>query len=210
MRGDVSPPSPTPSSPVGVLAEAAFQQIGARDLNLTFPGADISFRGFLKSSRDRMGRHFSSAQCFQLSSLDLGYAGEAHDDPISATPEPIGASPLQSKQQRADWHLLEDKETALLSPMAFGEKCGHRTGRCVTARERSISRLFLLSSFAFLLLFKVVMRRLLDQVSMGTLAAGTVLFALCLQAAGEAPPQIQIRVLNAKNRERVPNQKPNC
>ena len=31
-----------------VLAEAAFQQIGARDLNLTFPGADISPQGFLK------------------------------------------------------------------------------------------------------------------------------------------------------------------
>ena len=43
--------------------------------------------------------------------------------------------------------------------------------------------------------------------SPGTLVAGTVLFALCLQAAGEAPLQIQIRVLNAKNGERVANQK---
>lgn len=49
--------------------------------------------------------------------------------------------------------------------------------------------------------------RLADRVSKGTLAAGTVLFALCLQAAGEAPLQIQIRVLNAKNGERVANQK---
>jgi uncharacterized protein (DUF1501 family) len=31
-----------------VLAEAAFQQIGTRDLNLTFPGAGIDPRGFLK------------------------------------------------------------------------------------------------------------------------------------------------------------------
>jgi hypothetical protein len=42
---------------------------------------------------------------------------------------------------------------------------------------------------------------------MGTLAVGTVLFALCLQAAAEAPLQIQIRVLNAKTGERVANQK---
>jgi hypothetical protein len=44
-------------------------------------------------------------------------------------------------------------------------------------------------------------------VSSGRLAVGAVLFALCLQAAGEAPLQIQIRVLNAKNGERVANQK---
>ncbi len=43
-------------------------------------------------------------------------------------------------------------------------------------------------------------------VSSGTLAVGAVLFALCLQAAGEVL-QIQIRVLNAKNGERVANQK---
>jgi hypothetical protein len=42
---------------------------------------------------------------------------------------------------------------------------------------------------------------------MGTLTAGTVILALCLQAAAEAPLQIQIRVLNAKNGERVANQK---
>lgn len=35
----------------------------------------------------------------------------------------------------------------------------------------------------------------------------TVLFSVCLQAIGEAPVQIQIRVLNAKNGNPVPNQK---
>jgi hypothetical protein len=39
------------------------------------------------------------------------------------------------------------------------------------------------------------------------LALGTVLFALCLQAFGEAPLRVQIRVLNAKDGERVANQK---
>jgi hypothetical protein len=48
---------------------------------------------------------------------------------------------------------------------------------------------------------------LAHRVSSRMLAAGTVLFALYLQAAGEAPLQIQIRVLNAKNGERVANQK---
>jgi len=37
------------------------------------------------------------------------------------------------------------------------------------------------------------------RVSIGTPAVGIMLFALCLQAVGEAPVQIQIRVLNAKN-----------
>jgi hypothetical protein len=45
------------------------------------------------------------------------------------------------------------------------------------------------------------------RVLMGTLAVGIVLFALCLQAFGQAPVQIQIRVLNAKNGDRVANQK---
>ncbi len=45
------------------------------------------------------------------------------------------------------------------------------------------------------------------RVSIGTPAVGIMLFALCLQAVGEAPVQIQIRVLNAKNGERVANQK---
>jgi hypothetical protein len=49
--------------------------------------------------------------------------------------------------------------------------------------------------------------RLAHRVSSGRLALGTVWFALCLQAAGEAPLQIQIRVLNAKDGERVANQK---
>jgi hypothetical protein len=49
--------------------------------------------------------------------------------------------------------------------------------------------------------------RLARRVSMGTPAVGIMLFALCLQAVGEAPVQIQIRVLNAKNGERVANQK---
>ena len=44
-------------------------------------------------------------------------------------------------------------------------------------------------------------------VSMGTPAVGIVLFALCLQAIGQSPVRIQIRVLNAKNGERVANQK---
>ncbi|MFZ0780378.1 MAG: hypothetical protein WAM86_04520 [Candidatus Sulfotelmatobacter sp.] len=45
------------------------------------------------------------------------------------------------------------------------------------------------------------------RVSIGTPAVGIVLFALCLQAVGQVPVQIQIRVLNAKNGERVANQK---
>jgi hypothetical protein len=49
--------------------------------------------------------------------------------------------------------------------------------------------------------------RLANRVSSGRLALGRVWFALCLQAAGEAPLQIQIRVLNAKNGERLANQK---
>jgi hypothetical protein len=49
--------------------------------------------------------------------------------------------------------------------------------------------------------------RLVNRVSSGRLALGTVWFALCLQGAGEAPLQIQIRVLNAKDGERVANQK---
>jgi len=36
---------------------------------------------------------------------------------------------------------------------------------------------------------------------------GTAIFAMCLQANGETPIPIQIRVLNAKNGERVANQK---
>jgi hypothetical protein len=46
-----------------------------------------------------------------------------------------------------------------------------------------------------------------NRVITGTLVVGVVLFALCLPAAGQAPMQIQIRVLNAKNGERVTNQK---
>jgi hypothetical protein len=46
-----------------------------------------------------------------------------------------------------------------------------------------------------------------NRVVTGTLVAGTLLFALCLPAAGQAPMQIQIRVLNSKNGERVANQK---
>ncbi len=48
--------------------------------------------------------------------------------------------------------------------------------------------------------------RLARRVSIGAPAA-IVLFALCLEAVGQAPVQIQIRVLNAKNGERVANQK---
>lgn len=44
-------------------------------------------------------------------------------------------------------------------------------------------------------------------VSMRTLAAGAVLLALSVQAVGQGPVQIQIRVLNAKSGERVANQK---
>lgn len=36
---------------------------------------------------------------------------------------------------------------------------------------------------------------------------GTAVFTMCLQATGETPIPIQIRVLNAKNGERVTNQK---
>lgn len=46
-----------------------------------------------------------------------------------------------------------------------------------------------------------------SRVITGVLAAGIVLFALCLPAAGQTPMQIQIRVLNAKNGEPVANQK---
>jgi hypothetical protein len=49
--------------------------------------------------------------------------------------------------------------------------------------------------------------RLVHRASLEKLAVGTFMFALCLQAAGESPLQIQIRVLNAKNGERVANQK---
>ena len=49
--------------------------------------------------------------------------------------------------------------------------------------------------------------RLAHRVSPGTLAVGTMLFALCLQGAGGVPLRIQIRVLNAKSGERVANQK---
>jgi hypothetical protein len=49
--------------------------------------------------------------------------------------------------------------------------------------------------------------RIENRALTGTVAAGAVLFALCLQAVGQAPTQIQIRVLNAKTGERVANQK---
>lgn len=49
--------------------------------------------------------------------------------------------------------------------------------------------------------------KLAHRVSMRTLAVGIALFTLSLQAVGEAPIQIQIRVLNAKNGERVADQK---
>jgi hypothetical protein len=42
---------------------------------------------------------------------------------------------------------------------------------------------------------------------LGRLAVVTVLIALCLRAYGGAPVHIQIRVLNARNGERVANQK---
>jgi hypothetical protein len=46
-----------------------------------------------------------------------------------------------------------------------------------------------------------------NRVLIGALAVGTALFALCLQAVGQAPVQIQIRVLNAKSGDPVANQK---
>jgi len=49
--------------------------------------------------------------------------------------------------------------------------------------------------------------KLAHKVSFGRRLVGTAIFALCLQAAGEAPIPIQIRVLNAKNGKRVANQK---
>jgi hypothetical protein len=49
--------------------------------------------------------------------------------------------------------------------------------------------------------------RLAARVLIGAPTVGIALFALCLQAVGETPVQIQIRVLNAKNGERVANQK---
>ena len=49
--------------------------------------------------------------------------------------------------------------------------------------------------------------RIANRALTGAVAAGAVLFALCLQAVGQAPAQIQIRVLNAKTGERVANQK---
>lgn len=49
--------------------------------------------------------------------------------------------------------------------------------------------------------------RLAHKASLGRLVVGTAIFALCLQAVGETPVQIQIRVLNAKNGARVANQK---
>ena len=49
--------------------------------------------------------------------------------------------------------------------------------------------------------------RLGRRVSMRTLAAGLTLFVLSLQAVGQTPMRIQIRVLNARTGERVANQK---
>jgi hypothetical protein len=49
--------------------------------------------------------------------------------------------------------------------------------------------------------------RIENRAITGTVAAGAVLLALCLQAVGQGPTQIQIRVLNAKTGERVANQK---
>jgi|GEM_PF-4979777 len=45
------------------------------------------------------------------------------------------------------------------------------------------------------------------KVSLGRLVMVAALFALCLQAVGQTPLRIQIRVLNAKNEERVAYQK---
>ena len=49
--------------------------------------------------------------------------------------------------------------------------------------------------------------RIENRAITGTVAAGAVLLALCLQAVGQGPTQIQIRVLNAKTGERVANRK---
>jgi hypothetical protein len=57
------------------------------------------------------------------------------------------------------------------------------------------------------MLRELTMRLALHKVSLGGLMVCTAIFAMCLQATGVPPIPIQIRVLNAKNGERVANQK---
>ena len=74
-----------------VLAEAAFKQIGARDLNLTFPGAEFELAQFLEYPRVT-----ATASVLPLKCVDLGDACVAHDGRLA-----VGASGLRRSRVRA-------------------------------------------------------------------------------------------------------------